>query len=784
MSEKSPEPDFDFIIDSPKTERLADKRITISGWLVPRKGKTVRDLRLRNNNRFLSLNYGLERKDVAQAFPEADQKSATYSGFSVDLEIEGGEYVIEADLGAGYEEVKSLQLRYIGGQPMEVQYNPHLASSWAEHVDLLSGRQQYFFEDQAVGSFDPSPKDIKAVAFYLPQFYPIPENDLTWGRGFTEWRNVATAQARFVGHQQPVLPRDLGFYDLRVDTVIEDQIELAKQYGLHGFCFYYYWFSGKKILDIPINSFLKNKEWNFNFMICWANENWTKRWDGLDKDVIIAQQYLPEDPLNFIKDVENILLDPRYIRVDGKPALAIYRTADLKDPQQYVKTWREYFKKKHKLELHLISVLSFNNEDPKELGFDASIEFMPQGIQFRASDFPNHDPPKLDVTKNLLDINYDGTAFDYRSIVLDKKFHKPLSFNPYACVMPSWDKDARKKGKDSATFHNSSPDLYAHWLDVALRNARKNENELIFINAWNEWAEGTVLEPSLHYGHAHLKKTAEVLAKYSAKPGNEKRFPLLGIKRTRGTELAVVVHVYYKDQWEAITKRLSMLGNQKHDLYITLTDKEAEFASSIANQFPKANIIVVPNRGRDILPFMHVARRLDAAGYKSVLKLHTKRSLHRKDGSKWLDNLLESLLPSRAMVAKTLKLLGERPAIIGPRGHYVSLDAYIGSNETYMKNLLERTEFSKDFDQKEHAYFAGSMFWASLEALRPLLNLYIMSEDFESEKGHVDGTMAHAIERLFGLVADLQGIDSYALSRWRLEKVKPSKASSNYKYAK
>lgn len=741
-------------------------------------------MQVRNNENTYSVNYGIVRKDVAQTFEETERARSLYSGFTLDLEFEEGALILEVDLGAGYEEVKTLHLKYIGGEPLTVQYNPHLASNMAEHIDILNAKHDYFFEKAADKSFRISETSPKAVAFYLPQFYPIPENDKTWGKGFTEWRNVTTAQPRFVGHQQPLLPSDLGYYDLRVDDVMRQQIELAKQHGIYGFCFYYYWFSSKKLLDKPLDTFLRHQDWDFNFMICWANENWTKRWDGLDQDVIIAQKYLTSDPLNFIKDVEDILLDRRYIRVDDKPVLAVYRTVDLKASEEYVKVWRQYFRKKHNLELHLVSVLSFDTKDPRQDGFDAAIEFVPQGVQFKAEVFPNKTPPKIDVKNKLLDINYNGTIFDYRAIVLDPAFHKPYDFPTYKCVMPSWDKDARKKGKDSATFHYSSPDLYAYWLGIAIGDQVKNKRPLVFINAWNEWAEGTTLEPSLHYGHAILNRTSEVLAQYDKNPSNKKDFPMYSIKRSPNTNLAVVIHVYYPEQWALLKDKLSALAVCSWDLYVTLTAKEAKFEQTIKKDFPNAHVTVVPNRGRDMLPFVHLARHLEQSGYNKILKLHTKKSIHLKNGDKWFEELVGNLLPGKAMVKKTLKLLDTSPAYIGPKGHYLSLAAYMGSNATDLSELLDRIygKNNTDLEADSYGYFAGSMFWASIEVLKPVLDLYLMPEDFQGEKAHIDGTMAHAIERLFGIVAQNENIPSYTMSHWRLEKITPARASHNYKY--
>jgi lipopolysaccharide biosynthesis protein len=347
---------------------------------------------------------------------------------------------------------------------------------------------------------------VRLIAFYLPQFHPIPENDKWWGKGFTEWTNVTMAVPQFVGHYQPHLPIDLGFYDLRLIDVLRAQIALAKHSGIYGFCFHHYWFGGKRLLELPVKHLLTNLDMDLPFCLCWANENWSRRWDGSDHDILISQSHSPSDDIAFLEDILPAFQDPRYILVDGRPLLIVYRATLLPDARGTAARWKEHCAKRGVAEPFLVAARSFDVLDPRPLGFDASV------------DFPPHQIRAVEVTQKMAIINadYSGRVYDYREFLQAAVRCREEEFLNFSCVMPSWDNEARKPGRGH-TFAFSSPKQYGRWLAAECERTlqRRNPNHhLVFVNAWNEWAEGAHLEPDCKYGYGYLNATADVLRKY------------------------------------------------------------------------------------------------------------------------------------------------------------------------------------------------------------------------------------------------------------------------------
>ena len=346
---------------------------------------------------------------------------------------------------------------------------------------------------------------VRAIAFYLPQYHPIPENDVWWGEGFTEWTNVRRARPLFPGHRQPRAPADLGFYDLRDEKARDAQAELAARYGLGGFCYYYYWFNGKRLLERPLEEMVARKSPDFPFCVCWANENWTRRWDGQEDQILIGQQHSPEDDRRLIENLIPLFEDARYIRVNGRPLLLLYRPQLLPDVSRTTGIWREATRKAGLGELYLVAVQSFDTEwdvDPRPWGFDAAVEYPPHGLSVPAA-----APEGFAPTRS------GGLFFDYAKSA-ERFMARPVP--PYPLIraaMAAWDNSPRR-GDRAHIFVNGSPEAYERWLRKIVQQTRHlkfGDERLVFINAWNEWAEGNYLEPDEEHGHAYLEATARAI---------------------------------------------------------------------------------------------------------------------------------------------------------------------------------------------------------------------------------------------------------------------------------
>nr|WP_277929997.1 glycoside hydrolase family 99-like domain-containing protein [Lysobacter sp. M15] len=361
----------------------------------------------------------------------------------------------------------------------------------------------------------------------MPQYHPIPENDAWWGKGFTEWTNVVTGRPRFAGHYQPHLPADLGFYDLRVPETRQAQADLARAAGIEGFCYYHYWFQGKRLLGGPIDAVLALGEPDFPFCFCWANQTWSRAWSGRDHDVLIAQGYDDADDAAHIAWLIEAFRDPRYLRVGGRPLFLVYLPESLPDAPALLERWRRACLEASVGDPYFCAVRTgFSTRDAdglRALGFDGVVEFEPNREHFPAA--KNATGHAVSLLQRLLPTKwYDAlrnsrflsnrnlsTVVDYASYVDGRLARPALAPTTYPVVFPSWDNAVRRTSATIIENHDCAQ--YARWLsDAVARVATRNPDErLVFLNAWNEWAEGCHLEPDQKHGRAFLDATADTL---------------------------------------------------------------------------------------------------------------------------------------------------------------------------------------------------------------------------------------------------------------------------------
>lgn len=342
----------------------------------------------------------------------------------------------------------------------------------------------------------------RLIAFHLPQFHPIPENDEWWGRGFTEWTNVTKSQPLFPGHDQPRLPADMGYYDLRVPEVRAKQAQLASASGIEAFCYWHYWFEGKRLLGRPIDEILKSGEPDFPFCFAWANETWSRRWLGEEKEILIKQTYSPADDRAHAEWLSEAFADRRYLRVNGRPLFLIYNPGGLPNARQTCDTLRTVCEQRGLPAPYLCGINAHIQIDCRELGFDDNVDFEPQ----------------LGVVPGLLSDGLKVVDYaDGRKAMTGRKRNYPL----HPCIFVGWDNTPRR-GNNGIVFIDSSPELFADGLRRHIESVQEKpfDERLVFINAWNEWAEGNYLEPDRTNGRAYLDAVLQTNTVQTSAPGN------------------------------------------------------------------------------------------------------------------------------------------------------------------------------------------------------------------------------------------------------------------------
>ncbi|OYU46889.1 MAG: hypothetical protein CFE31_19385 [Rhizobiales bacterium PAR1] len=588
--------------------------------------------------------------------------------------------------------------------------------------------------------------DLRALAFYFPQFHPFAENNKFWGRGFTEWTNTTKSIPMFRGHYQPRLPGELGFYDTRLKEVLQRQIELAKQYGIHGFCFHHYFFSGKPVMRAPYDIILANPDLDIPFCLHWANEPWTVRWDGLanQKGVLLAQSHSPEDDFAFFRDIEPALRDRRYIRVDGRPVLVIYRPSLFPNMADTIKRWRKLCKEAGIGDLYLV-VMHTGFEapvDPSKYGFDAAIEYPPHHLGVKP----------VNERLSWFDPAYEGNAFDYAETVEKALNRKMPKYRLFRGIMPEWDCTPRRRNPD--LFINCAPHRYQGWLEGIGRQTVTNyppQEQFIFINAWNEWAEGAYLEPDRKFGYAYLGATARALNNVSGAP-----------RLKQAPKILLGTHLFYTDLVSEFAEQFRHVP-AGFDLYVTTPHERvealrAELQDLLGDHAGLITVVGVDNFGRDFAPFI-LQFLPQTSRYDLCCWTHSKKSQYEPTYGDWRSYLLENLFGSPGQVSAILEHFEDDPklGVMSPHAfHAVAGKVEWGSNFKLTAQLLKRIEIEITEDMQPE-FPTAAMFWFRPAALAGLLDLKLTRADFEAHAEGprdaktgmiVDGTISHALERM------------------------------------
>jgi lipopolysaccharide biosynthesis protein len=607
--------------------------------------------------------------------------------------------------------------------------------------------------------------DIKALAFYLPQFHESAENNLWWGNGFTEWSNTRTSKPKFEGHYQPRTPhKDVGYYDLSDVNVMARQIDLARRHGIYGFCFYYYWFSGKRLLSKPVDLLLENSDIDIPFCLCWANENWTRRWDGQEDDILIQQNYTAADPTKFITDIAKYLEDPRYIRINDAPVIIVYKPHLIPNVGDVFAAWRYEWKVRSKQDLIIwcnrteSADYSFEELDAE---FDAVVEFPPHMVPHEKH------VSKYKIPQNLIGINDAGNYYDYRRVVDDivhgTDYCKPPAKPFYRGVTLGWDNSARRASGQSI-WYGFSLEYYHKWLTHVIHYTRRafpEDQRFVFINAWNEWAEGTYLEPDEATGYANINVTSRALFGLPLHEVSSVSESSQDFASILGKKIAIHVHVYFVELIDYFVGQLKSVETP-FDLYVT-TDTEWKkeiMLEKVDGVWPRQNVkvIVSKNLGRDIGPMLIDVSK-DLLKYDYIAHLHTKKSTTVPWGHRWCEFLVENLLGSSSNVSSIIGMLDGNPQlgiVYPPTYPLMARHISWGNVKDRCSKIL--ASFGYPILLPEMPDFpVGNMFWAKVSAIAPILEWQWREEDFEQEEGQISETLPHCIERLWTYVAKARG---------------------------
>ena len=559
--------------------------------------------------------------------------------------------------------------------------------------------------------------DIKAIALYLPQFHPIEENEKIWGKGFTEWTNVKKCKPSYKGHHQPRIPGDefgyLGYYDLTNINSIKSQINLAKSHGIYGFGIYYYWFSGKQLLEKPLNLFLKLNI-KFHFLLIWANENWTKKWDGKDDDIFMKQEYNLEDPINYIKDIKKYVIDKRYIRIDDKPILGLYEPNKVPNLRKTMEIWRQKSRQYGIGEIFILISINYNKtEDFQKLNlFDGAYEFPPR------NSFGNHRIPK----KNTLiysELLYKSRDLNETNLDLQKLYF-------YRGSMLEWDNCPRMKNCE--IFEHYSPEQFYMYNKIIVEWTKKHyyiDLRFIIINAWNEWGEGSYLEPDDLYGYASINSLSKAIF-------NTSYILNYNLKNLIGKNVILVL-AYIKnekligdiiDKTNNIPLNFDLIIYLDNIININKTNQYVKINTKANNFEVEASL---NSKNNMVCYFWNFKNQIKK--YKYVCYVNAK-IYNNIDYCDELNNyILNNLLGNSNIISEILTDFenNDNLGIIFPEKYYKSVYYYGETinykNLKYINIILKQINSTVKVAPDNIDYPEKSMFWAKSKAIYPLFNL-------------------------------------------------------------
>ena len=613
-----------------------------------------------------------------------------------------------------------------------------------------------------------SPGAVRILAFFLPQFHRDEVNEQAWGRGFTEWRNVTKALPLFAAHQQPKLPADLGFYNLTTSQAWLEQEELTARYGIEGFVLYHYWFAGVCPLEASLRTLLTHPEIQQRFCLCWANESWTRRWDGGNEEVILGQDYEGESPEELAEYLVPFLSDSRYICDGEKPLYLIYRPEALPDPSDFLKRLRARLDHLG-FEIALGRVLSFRADPQDSLGhlFDFAVQFPVHGTHGQVNPCIANVPLRdvkdpLQLTQTSI-MHYQAWAQEqarcYQQLLSDSSGGLPV----FPTVMPDFDNTARRGNRGGTLFVNHRGRAFCDWTKTVLRLVRRinfvNQKSFVrqpflFLSSWNEWAEGSVMEPSLQLGYHYLNELYRACV--STDPEREEIILSTRVGYRQRCKDALVYHLYYPDLVEETAQVLRRCSG-RYDVFLSVSSliSSKDLRQLISSCDTSLVISEFPNCGYDIYPFFRTLgdpelKILDS--YRWILKLHSKRSDHRPDGAAWSCALQDALCDLN------LDLLGDEVGIVMPEMSTLRVSDFVGSNGRELKEILALLEVSERALKHMH-FAAGSMYLIRASCFDRFRSKFSKIAELMAEEGYrIDGSYAHAMERCMQLFAYKAGL--------------------------